>query len=78
MLIAARSFLDFGAKRGALMAPGDGEVILQRILISLVFFAIFGNDPRIVTRISRAAATIRRGVSWEPLVSYLVVSDPVA
>jgi hypothetical protein len=49
MLIAARSFLDFGAKRGALMAPGDGEVILQRILISLVFFAIFGNDPRIVT-----------------------------
>jgi hypothetical protein len=41
-------------------------------------FATLGNDPRIVVRISRAAATSQGGVSWEPLVSNLVVSDPVA
>jgi hypothetical protein len=77
MLIAARSSRDFGAKRGA-DDPSDGAVVLPSLLISLAFFATFGSDPRIVVRISRAAATSQGGVSWEPLVSNLVVSDPVA
>jgi hypothetical protein len=51
-------------------------MILPSLLISLAFLQTLGNDPRIVIRISRAAATITRGVSWEPLVGHLVVSDP--
>jgi hypothetical protein len=36
-------------------------MILPSLLISLAFLQTLGNDPRIVIRISRAAATIRRG-----------------
>ena len=57
MRIAARSSQDFGAKRGP-DGPSDGAVILPSLLISLVFFGIFGSNPRLVVRISRAAATI--------------------
>jgi hypothetical protein len=42
----------------ALMAPVTDDVILPSLLISLAFFATFGSEPRIVIRISRAAATI--------------------
>jgi hypothetical protein len=41
-------------------------------------FATFGNDPRIVIRISVPRPQSQAGVSWRPLVSHLVVSDPVA
>jgi hypothetical protein len=43
---------------GRRWTPGDGDVILPSLLISLAFFATFGSNPRIVIRISRAAATI--------------------
>jgi hypothetical protein len=54
------------------------EWILPSLLISLAFLQHLVMTPRIVIRISPAAATITRGVSWEPQEQPSCVPDPVA